>query len=1104
MTTKLTNQLSRGQDLMLAFTLILAALAFSANSALAAAPAPRWSITSVAAATNFAPGDERGYDEYVLTVTNVGNAPAEGAVSPAVITDALPVGVTADDTNENPGNDETGPRGLALFGLFGIGGMVCTTASPVECTLENPAESVPVGAQMIVTIPVDIAASAPSGSLNTATVSGGGAPAVSVQEADTVSGSDPGFGLSGHGGFDGLITSADGSVDTQAGSHPYAFTTSFLFNTINDPTFPGQLIPAGGQVRDIRTALPPGLVGNPNAVPQCAPQQFYTNGGAAPNGNACPADTALGFADLLSDGGTGGESQHVPIYNLQPPKGTPALFGFSYQNLRGTLSASVRTGSDYGVTIDSLEISQALALTGISVTFWGVPADPSHDGVRGGCLVELTGGSRGSCPSGLALKPFLTLPTSCTGPTQTTATLDSWDTPGDFLSGGFTSHDLDGNPVGLEGCNRLDFSPTVSVQPDTTAASTPAGLDMHVQVPQNENPSGLAEADLKQLTLALPAGISVNPASAGGLAACSEAQIGFERFDPATQTDLFTPGAASCPDASKIGSAEIITPLLPDPLKGSIYLAQQNANPFGSLLALYLVAEGDGVLIKLAGHVEANPATGQLTTTFDNNPQQPFSELKVQLFGGPRAALVTPAGCGSYTASTSLTPWSSEVPAPQANEFPISSGCGGGFSPSFSAGTQSNAAGGYSPFTVAFSRADGEQALGAISVQAPAGLSGMLSSVPLCGEAQANAGSCPSASQIGHTVVAAGAGPEPVVLPEAGKPQDPVYLTTGYKGAPFGLSIVVPAEAGPFNLGTVVVRSAIVVNPVTAAITISSDPIPTILQGIPLQNRSIDVVVDRPGFMFNATSCNPSAVGGTISSAQGASASVSSRYQAAGCTSLPFKPKFTASTQGNGKTNGNGASLTVKIATKQGPSSSGEEANIAKVDVSLPLALSSRLTTLQKACLAATFEANPANCRPESNVGTAVARTPVLPVPLSGPAYLVSHGGEAFPDLVLVLQGDGVKIILTGHTQIKKGITYSRFETVPDQPISSFSLELPEKKFSVLGAIKNLCTTKLIMPTEMTGQNGTVLKQSTKIGVTGCKKAKKPKKKAKKHGKSKR
>lgn len=1062
----------------------------------AGAAAPRWSVTSVSAATNFVAGDARGYDAYVLTVTNTGDAAADGSVSPVVVSDVLPVGVTSDVGNVSPATEESGVRGFANFGSFLPFQFLVCSAVPLQCTFEAPAESVPPGRSLTITIPVDIAPNAPAGAVNTATVSGGGAPSVSVSEQKTFAATPASFGFSGGAvGFDGEWLTQDGSPDTQAGSHPFSMTTRFAFNTLEDPTTTGAMIPAGGQVRNIRVDLPPGLVGNPTAVPTCSMQDFYTPGSGG-NENACPDNTALGFVVLGYKGEQGNGTENLPVYNLQPPGGTPALFGFSFSSLRATISLSVRTGTDYGATATLREVSQAVAITSSTLTLWGVPSDPSHDSVRGHCLSSTFRGlSLGSCSAGLPAKPFLTMPGACAGPQTTRITADSWSNPGVEVSDSFVSHDLSGNPIGVARCDRLDFSATVTVHPDTSVASSPTGLSVQINIPQNDNPVGLSEANMKKAVVRLPAGMSVNPSSADGLAACTLGEIGFERLDPATQADFFTPTAASCPDASKIGAVEIITPLLKDPVKGSIYLAEQNNNPFQSLLALYIVAEGDGVLIKLAGHVEADPATGQLTTTFDNSPQQPFSELKVTLFGGPRAPLVTPPSCGEFHTESSLTPWSDPTPVTSTSLFNITSGCAGGFNPSFTAGTASSQASGFSSFSTVIGRSDADQTLGRISVRTPPGLFGLLSKIPLCGEPQAAQGTCPAASKIGHTTTSVGVGIDPLTLPQAGKPQDPVFLTGPYNGAPFGLSIVVPAEAGPFNLGTVIVRATINVDRDTGRLTITSDPLPTILQGIPLLVRTVTVTVDHEGFIFNPTNCEPLTVDGTITSAQGTNVAVSNHFQVANCAKLSFKPTFTVSTQAR-TSRKNGASLDVKVSYPK-----GAQANIRRVAVQLPRQLPSRLTTIQKACPSATFAANPASCPTASNVGTATALTPILNVPLTGPAYLVSHGGAAFPDIVVILQGQGVTIYLTGAINIsKKSITSSTFNTVPDAPITRFELKLPEGPHSALTATLppkthgNLCHTKLTMPTSITGQNGTQIKQNTHITITGCPKTKTHKK----------
>ena len=655
--------------------------------------------------------------------------------------------------------------------------------------------------------------------------------------------------------------------------------------------------------------------------------------------------------------------------------------------------------------------------------------------------------------------------------------------------------DLSGDPLGVSGCARPGFTPSISVMPESSVADSPTGLHVDLRVPQSESQGTLATANLKDAVVALPAGVTVNASAASGLVACSPAQI-----------EMNGPEPAQCPDASKIGSVSIETPLLEHPLPGAIYLAAQNENPFGSLLAVYIAVDDrqTGVVIKLAGKVAADPVTGQLTATFDENPQLPFEDMKLDFFGGERATLATPAACGQYGASASFSSWAQpENPVtPFVQPFAISSGPGGaacasaGFAPTIVAGTASNQAGSYSPFVMSLRRKNGEQRFGAVSLTMPQGMEGIISHVTPCGEAQADAGSCPASSQLGHVSVQAGVGGQPDTLPEPGRQEDPVYLTTGYGGAPFGLSIVVHAEAGPFNLGTVVVRAKILVDPVTAQVSVVTDAsgpyaIPTILQGIPVDVQAMNIEVDRSQFMFNPTSCEPLSVAGTIGSAEGASTAVSSHYQAAGCASLPFAPKFSASTGGKAS-KAQGASLLVKIASKGGPGASGEEANIKSVKVELPKQLPSRLTTLQKACTAAQFEANPAGCPKESNVGTATADTPILANPLSGPAYLVSHGGAAFPDLEIVLQGEGITLILDGQTNIKNGITSSTFKTVPDAPISSFELNLPTGSYSILGtdlpesANYNLCGQVLAMPTIITAQNGAEVHQSTPVAIEGC------------------
>ena len=888
------------------------------------------------------------------------------------------------------------------------------------------------------------------------------------------------------------IVNQDGSADVQAGSHPFAIETTFKLNERVQPD--GVSIP-DGDLKDLEVKLPPGLAGNATATPKCSVEQFHTPNthlAAGLSGASCPEDTQVGIARVeLNTAGvaTPPGSLYLGVYNLVPPPGVPVAFGFNPLGLAVVLTAKVRTGEDYGVTVESNDDSQLQRIYGVTTTLWGVPYDHSHDGQRGECL-GYNGVSLGSCSVEQTPRPFLRMPTSCSAsPPATLLFADSWQNPVSLLElegvrAELFNHDSEGDPVGVSGCELLDFSPSVSVQPETGAAASPSGLDFDLGLPQSEAPEGLAESDLRNTVFSLPPGMAVSPSAGDGLGACTSTP---EPNRPGGEIALESGEAVQCPNSSKVGTATIETPLLETPLTGSVYLAQPNANEFSSLLALYIVAEGDGVQIKLAAHVEANLETGQLTTVVENSPQQPFGNLRLHFFGGPRAALMTPQACGADDATSQLTPWSSPTQTALSLESPFSVGanCGGGFSPTMTAGTTSNQAGAFSPFITTIARSDQDQNLSTITVRTPPGLLGLLSKVPLCGEPQAQQGDCSAASQIGHVTASAGPGPTPLQLPLAGKPQDPVFLTGPYKGAPFGLSIVVPAEAGPFDLGDVVTRAAITVDPHTAQVTIASDPLPAFKQGIPLDVRSVNVIVDRESFIFNPTNCHPASVAGTITGTQGASAALASSFQAVNCASLPFKPGFAVSTQAH-TSKKDGASLDVKVTSGSG------QANIAKAVVSLPKKLPSRLSTLQQACPEATFAANPATCPAGSNVGTAKAVTPVLNVPLSGPAYLVSHGGAAFPDLVVILQGQGILLDLVGNTDIKKGITTSSFNTVPDAPISSFELTLPEGPHSALTATLpakakgQLCGAELVMPTTLTGQNGAQLKQSTKIAITGC------------------
>jgi hypothetical protein len=1065
---------------------------------------PWWHVNAISASPTHADGE----GQVVLEVSDLGDARVDAETDPVKIVDRLPAGV--EPTAIYPGGGGSVNIGAVVIPNF----VNCSFAGQtVTCTFTGP---VPLFAyeRLIVAVLVKFKPGS-GGGVNEVSVSGGDAPSVLSRHALALSETASAFGVEN---YELTPEEEGGALDTQAGSHPFQLTTTLTINTKNESYIkedtgqkfigPVQEVQPLVFTKDLRFNLPAGLVGNPTPLPKCSMYQFTTTAGAG-----CPLNTVVGVASPTVTEVPFVGIEHVPftssypLLSLQPSVGEPARFGFFSLAGPVILDTSVRTGSDYGVVVTVPDIPQRAEFIGSQVTFWGVPADPRHDQARGiTCLqgVEsfFSTGQEGSCPVNEKPQPLLDLPTSCTGPLNTNVEADSWAVPGQFSAPErYSSANALGEAYGQDGCNRLNFEPSITVAPDGQQASTPTGLTVGVHVLQESslNPTGLAESAVKDTTVTLPAGVALNPAGADGLQACGESEIALE-----------SPSEQSCPEAAKVGTVEIHTPLLPNPLVGAAYLATQDANPFGSLVALYIVAYDpvSGVRVKLAGEVKPDPVTGQLVSTFDNTPQLPFEELNLHFFGGSRAPLGTPALCGGYTSTASIEPWSGNEPVDSSSEFKITSGPNGSpcsnplpFDPSLTTGSLNIQAGAFTPFTMTMSREDGNQNLDAIQLKMPSGLLGTLSSVKLCEEAQANAGTCGPESLIGETTVSVGLGGNPYTV-KGGK----VYITGPYKGAPYGLSIVNPAKAGPFNLGEVIVRAKIEVNPTNAALTITSDAtgpyaIPQLIDGIPLQIKNVNVSINRPDFTFNPTNCAPQEIGGGLTSSQGTVSTLHVPFQVTNCAILKFKPIFSVST--NGKTSrANGASLNVKLTYPKAPF--GTQANIGKVKVDLPKQLPSRLTTLQKACPAGTFEANPAACPPDSRIGSATATTPVLPVHLEGPAYFVSHGGQKFPELIVALSGEGVTVYLHGETFISPaGITSSTFRTIPDVPIGVFELKLPQGPDSALAANGNLCASKLAMPTIFVGANGVSLKQSTPITVTGCPKHKTKKTKVKKTSKHK-
>jgi hypothetical protein len=1080
--------------LLLAFCLAVVAcvaLLLLAGKALGATPAPAFTVHSFAYPANFSESGNTQClahfedrialcDGYQITIPNTGALRTDGTA--ITIKDTLPAGLEA--------------KSVRLFVLAPEVGSVdrsstCTLV-PLSCKfrgeevegVKRPGILKPDEAlEMQVFVTVKAGTTGPL--VNTASVSGGGAPAASGSSTNQISAEAAPFAAN----LSTYIAGLDGAPETQAGGHPYEFTTRFEQNSEIRPSPESQLITTSTEdLKDAVVNLPLGFIGSATAAPTCKFSQLVSAAG-------CPADSVVGHIYTEPEALA---SVNSAIYNMLPERGHAAEFGFAdvLNNTHAIYASVVPTSEGYVLRATTPDIPQ-VALTDAVATFFGDPAAKDE--------------------SSATPVAMFTNPSSCTGqPLLTSSQADSWQRPGRLTPEGSpdpTDPDWQtssSQSPAVTGCEALAglFQPTISASATNTQADSPTGLDVDIKVPQEQNPETLAVPPLRKAVVALPAGMTVNASSVNGLEACSLAQIG---ISAAGQPNAAAP---SCPEASKIGSVELETPALPaeackeakslaecpdaderekTPLKGSIFVAKQSENPFHSLLAIYIVIDDPrtGVLVKLAGEVKADSSNGQLTAVVDNSPQFPFSELRTHFFAGATASLATPAACGSYTATSELTPWSAPQSGPAATpsgSFQITQGAGGGscssaFAPAFQAGAQSTQAGGFTPFSVSFSRSDADQQLGGISVTTPPGLLGVLKSVVRCPEPQAAQADCGPESLIGESSVAVGTGPAPYWV-KGGQ----VYLTGPYDKGPFGLSIVTPTTAGPYTLtgnggpGREIVRASIRIDPATSQITVLSDPLPTILEGIPLQIRTVEVTIDRPGFMFNPTSCNPLSVTAAISSTQGATAPGQSPFQATNCKALAFKPIFAASTQAK-TSKANGASLKVKIAY---PSTGPAEANVARVDLEIPKILPTRLTTIQKACTEAQFNANPAGCPAASAIATASVQTPLLANPLTGPAYFVSHGNAAFPDVEIVLQGEGIELIVDGKTQIKNGVTFSHFETVPDAPFSSFEFNAPQGPFSIFGANGDLCGAPVKLPVKMSAQNGATFSQSTNVEVQGC------------------
>ncbi len=1046
----------------------------------AAFGAGEW-VVSTSSVSRVAPGGSFGMS---IRVKNIGVQATDGSGALDVV---LPPDLT--------GISLTGPSGGPLSD-WSCGDPL--GASSVHCDLTTPIAPGGFAQRVRLTVAADAGAAGPR--TTTIDVSGGGSGHAGTTVPVNVS-ATPDFGPKV---FDGLVTDAAGNGFTQAGGHPFAASTSFELKATTETT--GRTVPDGGALRNVLVDLPAGFVGNPTVVSECPVDIFLKK--EQPSLYLCPESSQIGMAAVVfSFPFAPFYDVPVPVYNLVPPPGIAASFGFIVSGVPIFLDARVKAQDGYHVQVSVPDASQTLALLGSSVTLWGVPADHAHDPERGcqGSVPSVTG-----CSAESAREAFITNPSHCLPAGQgfeTRLAIDSWVNSGTFVGASFLSHDPPGfllepspptpfdplvhgllsdkwGPVqGTTGCEGLLFDPSMDAAPDTQAPDSPSGLSVDFRFPQDGllNPDGVASAQLKRARVTLPEGMTVSPSSADGLAGCSDAQLGLGSDAPPT-----------CPDAAKIGTVIAKSPLLDETLEGSVYVGTQASDDPGSgrMFRVFIVLENEarGILVKLVGEVRVKP-DGQIETIFDNNPQVPVSEISLRLDSGPRAPLATPLECGRHTVSAELVSWNGQV-ANLQDSFTID--CPpdlGQFSPSFAAGALNTVGGAFTPLVFRIDRPDRQQFLSGVAVEMPGGMLAKLRGVPLCGDADATAGTCPVESRIGTATVGAGPGSNPFFL------RGPVSLTGPYKGGPYGLSVAIRAAAGPFDLGMVVVRQAIYLDPADGHLAVVSDPLPVVVKGVPVRLRSVNVDVDRPGFAVNPTSCAEKQIAGTFNSTQGAVSRKTYRFQVAGCAKLGFSPKLSLRLTGRGQTT-DGGHPGLRATLTQPRHQSGIKS--VKLALPLSLALDPENAVSDTLCEFDEGQKPDPQCPRSSIIGRARAVTPLLNRPLTGNVYFVKNVRvdkrtgrriRTLPTLLLALRGE-VALNLRLATSISKGKLVSNLPTTPDAPVTSFDLTLKGGKKGILVVNGNACRRSRAADTAIAAQNKKqAVPRTIKIGMPCARRA---------------
>jgi hypothetical protein len=1016
---------------------------------------------------------EGGSGHLIATITNLGNQAVDASGAPVKIVDVLPEGVVATGVEAFAGQrNSDGPVNCALE----------AAGAEVSCTFEN---ELPAYESIEVDILAKLIGEPPSaGAPGKITVSGGGVKEETASQSINVSPEKVPFGVER---FSAVAEAEGGVKETLAGKHPFQLTTTIQFNAGKYQPGRNRLkssVEQPAQPRNLRFTLPAGYIGNTKSVPQCSLVDFYDASKTLIN--ACPDDTAVGVAavTIVEKTSVGFTRLAVPLFNLEPEAGEPARLGLTAGGATVVIDTKVDPENQYRIVGIVRNATQLVQLLSSTVTIWGTPGDPAHNGQRG-WLCGYHFQEHDPCPNppGANEDAFLRLPVNCVNPGTAEVEAEPWNTP----LGTAVSNSAFSTPE-LDGCAAVPFKPSIAAAPTNKRAGAASGLDVELNMP-NEGLLGkdeIAEGQAKKVEVTLPEGVTINPSQAEGLQACSPSQFKAESAGSSA--------GEGCPEAAKVGSVRVATPILEGEAKGSVYVATPFDNPFGSLVALYVVAKipERGIVVKQAGKVELDPQTGQLVSTFDDLPQVPFETFKLHFNEGNRAPLVMPKDCGTYDMTTKFTPWSAEDPdnptpeevVTKTSSFTIDQGCPSGppgFSPDFVAGTVNNAAGGYSPFNIRLTRSDDEQEFSRFSVKLPKGVIGKLAGIPFCSDAaiaaaQARTGqnggqeeldnpSCPSASQIGRTLAGAGVGPDLTYVP--GK----VYMAGPYKGAKLSIVAITPAKVGPFDLGTIVIRQALRIDPTTAEVTSdgsSSDPIPHILQGVVVHARDIRVYIDRENFVLNPTSCEKMTAAATVISGGGQSADVSAPFQAADCASLGFKPALSIQLLGGTKRTATPRLKAVLTARKG-------DANIGRAQVTLPPSEFLEQAHIRTVCTRVQFNAGGGNgeqCPKASVYGKAKAISPLLDEPLSGPVFLRSSDHE-LPDMVAALHSSKADINLVGRIDSpKSGGIRSTFEGVPDAPVSKFILEMQGGKKGLIVNSVNICKGKHRAKANFKGQNG--------------------------------